>query len=428
MVNAEIMISLLICALGFFWTGGFIFGVAILSEVALGLSSVLTLFDYHQIWGILSLLWEARTEFVIGFFSFVFLSILAYVYWGTRLKCMGGRSLLMLLFPIVTLQVVFSFQAGNFLYPGTEKRSELIFGSSIYFSGYVMKENGKLHNLLSHENVEYIPISHPSAMMQVMGSGENFKKSRRVLLILAESWGNSIDNDIVNAQIAPIKTNGYIENFSQGVVQASGTTAFGEFRELCGKIPSKLNLRNISTTDTDDCWPQKFGKAGYKTIAIHGASKNMYHRLDWYPVLGFSEIIFKENMHIATGSECYSFPGYCDSDIFDIVEEKISLKNNVFMYWLTLNTHMPYDRRDIKDYSEKICRDVYPNGFDERLCNYHNLQSQFFQKLSKYLSERKMTNLEVIIVGDHPPPLLIDSTSFNYFKKNEVPYIRFFVR
>src|SRR5690606_3486330 len=144
-------------------------------------------------------------------------------------------------------------------------------------------------------------------------------------------------------------------------------------RELCGVYPNYFNLASV-TDGFDDCLPNRLKKLGYSTSAIHGAVGTMYDRVRWYPRAGFEIMTFYESREWA--GRCYSFPGACDIEIFQVVKEQLSVEGKLFVYWLTLNSHSTYDLRDVSKYVFD-CR-AYEVAEDTQSCRNLKLQAQFF--------------------------------------------------
>lgn len=427
-ISIEFLSAFLVAAAGWRWLGAIIFIAAIGWEAILGASSVLFFFNYSQIQTIARFVFEAKASYVLAFGGF--LAIAGILYFGAcrALRRVSWPQVFFASIGLVLLQAVISFREGNFIFPTIADRKSLLVGSSMYFSENIIEQNRKAFDLGRYDNVEYVPVRWPSALMQTLGSdSENKTSSRKILFIIAESWGSPGDRRVLNSQIKSIESSDNVRGMTLGSVHAIGATAFAEFRELCGKLPTKLNLKEISEAGLGECWPKMLARQGYRTVSVHGAHGTMYDRLHWYPVIGFQEKIFKENMPIITGEQCYSFPGYCDKNLFEVVGHKLAGNDEIFLYWLTLNSHMPYDRRDIFEYRMGLCEDVFGRGYSEGLCNYHNLHVQFFEGLAKLIRNSELSGTEVVVVGDHPP-IFGDESSKSYFEINKVPFLHFWVK
>ncbi|MOA30206.1 hypothetical protein D3C78_1512730 [compost metagenome] len=72
-----------------------------------------------------------------------------------------------------------------------------------------------------------------------------------------------------------------------------------------------------------------------------------------------------------------------------------------FLYWLTLNSHLPYDARDIQ--GDNRCVGL-PSDAPASVCRHHLLGREFFDALTQLLLRPEMHGAEVVVVGDHAPP------------------------
>ncbi|MCB4788973.1 sulfatase-like hydrolase/transferase [Delftia sp. Lp-1] len=426
--NLETILSFLIFSMGYRWFATIIFIASVFQEIFLGMASILYLFDYSQIKTIAGFIFEAKTSYI--FSLGIALLIISTIFIGTShlLRKVSWQRVLFILVTLTAVQLTASFKEGNFNKPSLASRENLIFGSSSYFIQELFELNRKLFNLRSHDNVDYVQIQSPSAFeLTVDNSLKKENQPDKILFIIAESWGLPTDPKILEQQIQSLRDNKKLEIIKLTNIHAVGATAFAEFRELCGKIPTKLNLNKIAESDLGPCRPKKFSEQGYKTISIHGAHGTMYDRVNWYPVLGFQEMIFKEILPFGKEYQCYSFPGYCDRYLFPTVVEKISSTEKVFLYWMTLNSHTPYDRRDTHNYRENLCKAVFKIDYEAQLCTYQNLHTQFFDNLSEALQNPSLTGTEVVIVGDHAP-IFNNESSRSLFETQKVPVLHLLVK
>lgn len=273
--------------------------------------------------------------------------------------------------------------------------------------------------LSNGEQSELIDLSpKASATSQALGN----KRPQRILLIIAESWGVPKNPAIQKQLLHPILLAPVFVR-SQGYVRASGMTLAGELRELCGARPTTYNLKNL-TQGFEKCLPNQLSNAGYITLSLHGAGGAMYDRMHWYPRAGFQSSSFFE--HRATLNRCYSFPGSCDLDLLADVSTFFAKPGKRFLYWLTLNSHAPYDARDIRKNSFNCSDFRVPN--DSESCRNLKLQAQFFDGLAKLISDKKLRDVEVIIVGDHAPVLLQQGEKNRIFEPNKVPWLSIHTR
>lgn len=240
---------------------------------------------------------------------------------------------------------------------------------------------------------------------------------------MAESWGQLQNQELAEKIISPLTQLTQYSNFhlSRGKTEFVGPTVAGEIRELCGVRLTHLNMLELPDM-IDSCLPAEFAKNGYHTVALHAAIGSIYWRHSWYPKIGFMETRFKEDGRWK--SECKSFPGSCDAELAKVdIPELLSSQNPVFIYWLTLNSHQPYRQEDIRDtYFDCAEFSLIPGS---EACRMLQLHAQFFSDLADALSNKKIQPVEVLVVGDHPPPLINTREAEKLIKPNEVPWLHF---
>lgn len=229
---------------------------------------------------------------------------------------------------------------------------------------------------------------------------KNGSTNKKILLIIVESLGVMQDDQTQRALLQPL-LNEYnnFEWIKVSTAPAATATAAAEINVLCGLGTHYLNLASIKN-GFESCLPWHLRARNYHVTALHGATKNMYDRNSWYPRLGFNEVLFAENTNWT--SHCYSFPGVCDKEIMaNYIRQAFQENNKRFVYWLTLNSHAPYDKRDI--WSNSFDCHKYKLSENSELCRMNKLHAQFFIQLAKTLSLPEMRGVEVLLQGDHPP-------------------------
>lgn len=256
-------------------------------------------------------------------------------------------------------------------------------------------------------------------------ASKHLTKPNKVLLIISESWGRFKNDELHNEIIAELlKNKEKFEFFNEGYFPYQDATVNGEFRELCQLQVKGFAFDKIGNK-LDNCLPNHLKKSGYKTIALHGASGGLYERYDWYPKAGFDKQIFAENL---MGKKiCQPFRGRCDIELFDLVEQSFAQNDKLFLYWLTLTSHYPYDLKDLQVESVLFCRDY---GIDDEHAFCHNakLHQQFFTKLANLTKNPAMRGVEVIVVGDHIPPSKVLLDPVKYLKDNSVAWLHFKIK
>lgn len=425
-LNAEFLIAILVFGLRYRWFGLLLFLFAAALEIVLGLTGVFHFLDVREALDMMEFAFLARPEYLLGSGGMLALAIVCF--WMTG-KFVGefraGHVVLTLSLLAVGLtysQWSISESRGDFFTPVHASRDSLVFGSSAYILQNSLALNRVKQAVGGDPDIEYHNVRHPSAVKLTIGESP---AAQRILFVIDEAWGLPKDPKVLEEQILALRKSPNVKNLTVQGVYARGATAAGELRELCGLIPSRMNFGKMTSELVGECLPLKLKAQGYKTVAVHGADSSMYRRSRWYPVLGFEEMVFKDDMPPGD-SNCYSFPGYCDRNIFPVVRDQLK-QNKVFVYWLTLNSHIPYDRRDIVNYRRDLCNEFSGAQEGELLCNYQNLHVQFFEGLAKLIEDESLQDVKVVVVGDHAPIFYNDETR-GRFEPEQVSMLHFTVK
>lgn len=252
----------------------------------------------------------------------------------------------------------------------------------------------------------------------------NKSLSSKILLVVNESWGETSNPQHQAAILESIyKQKNHLEFIRQGSFNFVGATVAGELRELCHKQPRTFNLKGADAAEFKDCLPNQLQQFGYQTHAMHGAMSMMYDRSNWYPQAGFKELRFFEQL--PTIGVCKSFSGRCDIELIPQVKQQLLSSEKSFVYWMTLNTHAPYDDAVFIDGLNCAALKVKQ---DSETCNNYKLQHQFFTALSKLIADPSMKGVEVYVVGDHSPPIFNLRDNFFSFKGSEVAWVHFKIK
>lgn len=251
--------------------------------------------------------------------------------------------------------------------------------------------------------------------------------SEKILFIISESWGelrNIEAQNIVMEKIYEQKEN--FEFLSSGSFFAVGATVAGELRELCGLelINNGFAFSQSDISQFSSCLPKKFEEKNYRTVALHGTSGLLYDRADWYPKAGFQQTLFGENFMQLR--RCAAFKGICDSELMNVVAKNFASSSyqKLFFYWMTLTSHQPYAKQDIHNHRFDCSRFNMNSTGDA--CHNAQLQIQFLDDLAKLVQRPEMQGVEVIIVGDHAPPVWGDEN--RHIRPLMVSYLHFKVK
>lgn len=246
--------------------------------------------------------------------------------------------------------------------------------------------------------------------------------SNKIIFVLNESWGLSPEyHDIVISDLLSISDK--LEFIEQGTTETVHSTILGEIRELCNLESTSVNFSAGKVEKLNHCAPNILKNKGYQTYSFHAADSRMYARNQWYPYMGLSHITFYTEL--VNKERCFSFPGGCDENVLNEITQTLKKNERQFIYWLTLNSHHPYSKKDIKNYTID-CDNQKFEGRQE-YCRNLNLQKQFFKRLVNQITLPQYSGAEIFIVGDHPPPLLFDKKK-DSFNDHVVPYIYFKIK
>ena len=243
-----------------------------------------------------------------------------------------------------------------------------------------------------------------------------------LMLIVVESWGLANDSNL-NGKLYPdiekLKYLPQVDVINNGMIAYDGPTIRGEVRELCQAVPNTMRVQGTDISSWP-CLPRLLVQKGYHTWSVNVASRSMYDAALWYPMTGIQHPLFLED-NIQNLGRCYSWPGGCDDQYFPIIQTQI-FKNEGkhFVYWLTANSHFPYDARDAIKTDYQCESDPRVTG---TLCDYAKIHSRFFIALTQFLQQQTKA-VEVILVGDHHPPFADKSIEARFDHKH-VPFLHF---
>ncbi|WP_168384353.1 sulfatase-like hydrolase/transferase [Acinetobacter indicus] len=312
------------------------------------------------------------------------------------------------------LVIAFCFAIQNLYFPKNKKYidSQIVQFIEIRFDGFVQ----------TLDVAQYIlkKFKPTSATATLYEQPEQYaERKENILFIISESLGAPKNQGVLQRLLLPLQKNGQISDFKVSQVSYNMPTMYAEFRELCAMQLESFNLKQVQSSFSD-CLPNIYHLQGYDTTAVHAALGVMYDRKDWYPSVGFKQMLFYE--HKNWTRRCYSFSGGCDIELADDVTALLK-KSKQFVYWLTLNSHAPYDSRD-------IINDVFPCekfGIESKseVCRNFKIHAQFFETLAGILSKPDIQPTTVVIVGDHTPTIFQLEDKEKYLNGNDVLVMQF---
>lgn len=394
-----------------------IYGLGLFAaEIIYGISQAYPLFEAHQLIEVIEFIPNANKNYIFLLGIYFLISIIT-IFLSIKLAKISGK--ISLLSFITILSVLSTFEMLNNFSHESEKLfifNQTLIGS-VYFSLDGTRRFANTEAITENENTPFSIWPHNNVAKEIWKDNNLPKK---ILFIIVESWGMPINREEYIKQVEEIKNSKNIEIIKEGVVKYGGGTSVAELRELCKIYPHSFAFRKIPENLSKDCLPNKLYNEGRHTIALHAASGHMYHRDMWYPEIGFKENYFFDNP-ISKANKCFSFPGYCDVDLMKAIKNKIIKEKSIFFYWLTLNSHIPYDPRDLKNRDDKLCQKLNINKKDR--CIHFQLIKEFFKELSENFNDREIADLHIILVGDHSPPFLGINIREFFSKEDMVPFL-----
>lgn len=282
---------------------------------------------------------------------------------------------------------------------------------------------------LTHSNDDFFTLKNLTPLTPTIyqnASEPFFKpiKSKKLLLIVAESWGEPKDINVQKNVLKVLKTDmSKFEYFTQGSFKASAPTVKGELRELCKADPQILDLDSVNE-GFENCLPNHLKKSGYNSLSLFGGDFLMYGMEHWYKLAGFDEIFFGKDINLPKTS--MNNTAIFDPDLMPIIADHFNQHEMLFVYWLTSLSHIPYDINDIRNHRFS-CKDF---DIDPNSAGCHNimLHTQFFDALAQFITREDMQGVEVIVVGDHPPPILNFKSGIKTFNLSKVSWIHFKIK
>jgi len=236
---------------------------------------------------------------------------------------------------------------------------------------------------------------------------------RSVVFVIAESLGTPADPVVRMWLDEQLEASSDYEKRS-GSTPFSGTTTYGELRQLCQLKGSYLLLDENAARG---CLPKRLGELGLRSVGLHGFSSYMFNRKNWWTDIGLQRGLFLEELGTTFKRRCGGhFQGICDADLIRAGMQELD-KAPTFAYLLTLNTHLPLPEVPGLQLPRELCE---RRSLPPRICQMLAMQGQMLRTLSEQVLSRKDRPL-LIVVGDHAPPF-VEAENRVAFKVGVVPY------
>lgn len=316
-----------------------------------------------------------------------------------------------------TLSALYLMSRRNLLAKGN---IAVVFGTGLALAAADFTANSD-----EHYNFGAIFGAHVPIVSAVNESGFNRAvglNRHNVVLVIVESLGNLLDDKARARIVAPIYDSRVTEkyNVSYGRIVYYGSTTSAEMRELCD---TRAPYAEFTKTSGNSCLPERLRMRGYATTAVHGFYAGMFGRNRWYPRTGFEKMDFGDTLMPTMQRRCGgAFRGICDADLPPVIERAAAeTKQPDFIYWLTLNTHIPV--RPGEALTDFKCEQP-DNGFGiARVCRMAELWHDVFDAVAKLALNPDIGPAEILVVGDHAPPLW-SKRGRAEFEAGKVPWYR----
>lgn len=257
-----------------------------------------------------------------------------------------------------------------------------------------------------------------------LGADAVAARGNNLLIVLVEGMGafaSAEDRDRISAPLrAAAAAHGY--RFESGTSAYSGSTTGAELRELCGRWG---DYQDYLPAARYDCLPRRLANCGYETIAYHGYMAAMFDRGRWFPHIGFTRLNFQEEIerdHAAlVPSRCGSvFHGLCDEEVAELVRRELvaPAERPKLVYWLTLNSHVPFVPRANPALA---CDSAEPPFGNRTVCQLGDYWLDVVERVARIAGDPTLPPTDILIVGDHHTPLW-ERAAKNRFVLNRVDW------
>ncbi|VAW01291.1 hypothetical protein MNBD_ALPHA04-1646 [hydrothermal vent metagenome] len=250
---------------------------------------------------------------------------------------------------------------------------------------------------------------------------------RHLVLIIVESLGVPNDNKAMSDKLFAYYNNDAIKDrydVSQGTTLYYNSTTSGEFREMCGKWGDYYELLNAGDAARLNCLPAMLAKKGYATRSMHSFVGDFFKRATWYPNIGFEKREFWPELKARGAEWCGGvFAGACDRQVPKLLTENLkNAKQPTFLYWLTLNAHLPVPTG--LNLNAENCGRVSKELDKEfpMICRQFAIFDDIDKALVRQITASDFPEADILLVGDHMPPYF-DRHHRSQFDPERVPWL-----
>jgi len=263
------------------------------------------------------------------------------------------------------------------------------------------------------------PFSSATRQADLLGLADG---RTNIMLVMVEAMGEPRDPALrarLDAMWIRPELAGKYE-VTRGITQYYGSTTSGEMRELCKRWGNYPEI----TKAEPGCLPALLAKRGYQTKSFHAFHSNFFERFRWYPLVGFQRSIFGDQLLEQGARLCPNvFAGACDTDVPPMIAAELnSATKPQFIYWLTLNSHLPIvENRELKTENCSRLGGNMDRDFP-MVCRLFAVWEDTADALIRTVNRPDFPPTHILIVGDHMPPLTHQGSRLQ-FEPDRVPWI-----
>jgi hypothetical protein len=262
------------------------------------------------------------------------------------------------------------------------------------------------------------PFTSATAQTDLLGLADG---RHNLMVVVVEAMGQPT-NPVLRARLDAIWTRPEFASrfeITRGTTTYYSSTTTGELRELCQRWGDYREIEGPQP----DCLPALLARRGYQSRAYHAFVPTFFERDRWYPLIGFEQLSFMDDLERRGARHCPSvFPGACDRDVPALIADDVAQANGPqFIYWLTLNSHLPVVAN--RELQTDTCRQL-GSALDDHfplVCRLFSIWDGSAEALARMVARPDFPPTHILVVGDHMPPFTQQNSRLLFDPEN-VPW------
>jgi hypothetical protein len=332
------------------------------------------------------------------------------------------------------LIIIISFSASYLTYISDDSLENKHFIVKVWTPVVEYSENGLLNGFVMNikrmkyeppEDYDYESVVSAAKLLNISKEDNNVQeipdeKKPNIIIIMAESFWDVAQCDNIDvypdpmAKIKKLSQEGYFTTGNALSNALGGGTINPEYEFLTGKSCSFYPIGSFPFQQYlhDPQWalPYYFSDIGYSVKGMHPNTGKFWRRNAVYPLLGFNNCFFNEEI-TADGVSSFSSDTNFGDYLIKIFEKEPDKPN--FIFSITLENHGPYSE-------EKYSEDTYSIGGDLSSESKSEINtfltgvdhtSEMFLKITAYFKDVKRPTY-VYMFGDHAPGFVSDPSFY----------------